>query len=70
MRLQEYIYELQNLLDRYGDLPVKTYGYSGVRDVSLPSQKFLKKLSKRESKGRYWESYMEPTLQGEKVIDI
>ena len=71
MKLSQYINALQGLLLEAGDVDVETSNQSGDRvEARSPTIAYRKVLSSRESKPRFWSSYMPEESKGEKVVKV
>lgn len=70
MKLSEYIKQLQEILDKEGDLTVKALGFNGVFDKSKPHTRNMKLLKPRERRPCYWEKWDGEYRKGEKVVAV
>lgn len=69
MRLSDFIFQLQQIQEEHGNLPVKKLSYHGVIDGREPRIEYLKILTGRQSTPRFWYNDDEK-LKGEKVVSI
>lgn len=71
MKISEYIEQLERLKELHGDLRVYKMTFNGFEEVKyVPDVAHAKILSKREFKGKKWDTYMDESEKGEKVIHI
>ena len=69
MLISDLIFQLQQIQQEHGNLPVKKLSFHGVIDCHAPRIEYLKILTGRQSTSRFWYNDDEK-LKGTKVVAI
>lgn len=69
MLISDLIFQLQQIQDEHGNLPVKKLSFHGVIDGHTPRIEYLKILTGMQSTPRFWYNDDEK-FKGTKVVSI